>query len=87
MQAYLESILEADFGSDSVRVLSWEVEAADAGGLVLWLPALRLNRKRMTTEQDERIIKTTCNLYSHLAGGTGGMASGCIGFELVVFLH
>ena len=48
MQAYLESILEADFGSDSVRVLSWEVEAADAGGgLVLWLPALRLNRERM----------------------------------------
>ena len=52
MQAYLESILEADFGSDSVRVLSWDVEAADAGGLVLWLPALRLNRERITiTEQ------------------------------------
>ena len=59
MQAYLESILEADFGSDSVRVLSWDVEAADAGGLVLWLPALRLNRERITIkEQDERIIKT-----------------------------
>ena len=60
MQAYLESILEADFGSDSVRVLSWEVEAADAGGLVLWLPALRLNRERINNNRtDERIINTT----------------------------
>ena len=51
MQAYLESILEADFGSDSVRVLSWDVEAADAGGLVLWLPALRLNRERINNNR------------------------------------
>ena len=35
---YLESMLEADLGSDSVRVLSW----AAATGLVLWLPAFLL---------------------------------------------
>ena len=41
--SYLESILEADFGSDSVRFFPWDVEAA-ACGLVLWLPALRLHK-------------------------------------------
>ena len=35
---HLESMLEADLGSDSVRVLSW----AAATGLVLWLPAFLL---------------------------------------------
>ena len=51
--AYLESILEADFGSDSVRVLSWDVEAA-ASGLVLWLPALLLKN---SNNQDKQIIR------------------------------
>ena len=35
---HLESMLEADLGSDSVRGLSW----AAATGLVLWLPAFLL---------------------------------------------
>ena len=35
---HLESMLEADLGSESVRVLSW----AAATGLVLWLPAFLL---------------------------------------------
>ena len=40
---HLESMLEADLGSDSVRVLSW----AAATGLVLWLPAFLLTNIRM----------------------------------------
>ena len=40
---HLESMLEADLGSDSVRVLSW----AAATGLVLWLPAFLLRNISM----------------------------------------
>ena len=102
--AYLESILEADFGSDSVRVLSWE---AAASGLVLWAPALRLGKRekqvsiwrpraqcgKMVNNQDDPFFEGgrggegAQHIYDYLVGGTGGVASGCIGFAFVVFLH
>ena len=47
---HLESMLEADLGSDSVRVLSW----AAATGLVLWLPAfLLINTSRVNSSLDK----------------------------------
>ena len=33
------------------------------------------------------LCNVECRKYAHLAGGTGGVDSGCIGLELVVFLH
>ena len=53
---HLESMLEADLGSDSVRVLSW----AAATGLVLWLPAfLLINKSRVNSSLTTKHLITT----------------------------
>ena len=58
MHVYLESILEAEIGSVSVRVLSCGVEAA-ASGLVLWLlPGWRLKNNNKIKDQDMKAAGT-----------------------------